>query len=333
MSPVVDVHSHFFPPDLGDFAVSTGDTRWPSLEIAERSRIMCGSSVFRKVSRSCFDVDQRINDLDQAGVAHQVLSPVPITLVDWAPAAAAAQFHRAQNIGLAHAAAASGGRLSAMGGVPMQDIEQAILGLRHSVEIGLVGVEIAAFPGGRELDDPELRAFWAAATDLGLPVFVHPAHQKTATRRSGQPHEFGIGMLTDTALAASALVYGGVLADFPTLRVALAHGCGTFAWAQPRLQFFVGLTEPEPESFEALTKRLWVDALVFDPTHLQLLAHRFGADHVMLGTDHPFLPGGMQARIAELEQAAGTPDILPNALGANALNLFDRQIQLGDNLT
>jgi hypothetical protein len=46
--------------------------------------------------------------------------------------------------------------------------------------------------------------------------------------------------------------------------------------------------------FEALpdaVRRLWVDALVFDPANLALLIERFGAQRVLLGTDDPFVPG------------------------------------------
>lgn len=317
--PIVDIHAHFLPEGLGDFAAETGDDRWPSLCVGDRNLIMRGDDVFRRVSSSCFDVQRRIADLDAAGVDHQVLSPVPITFVDWAPADAATRYHAAQNDLLAAAGAGSGGRLSAMGGVALQDPEAAATELGRFRGLGLVGVEIPAVSAGRELDDPALETFWRAASDLGIPVFIHPAHQHTATRRTGQPHEFGIGMLTDTALAASALVYGGVLEQFPDLRVGLAHGCGTFAWAQPRLQYFAGLGDAPTEQLDALARRLWVDSLVFDPAHLGILAARFGPDHIMLGTDHPFLPDGMQARLAELEAGCAAAGLTDAAFGTNAL--------------
>jgi hypothetical protein len=38
-----------------------------------------------------------------------------------------------------------------------------------------------------------------------------------------------------TAIAASKLVFGGVTAERPGLRIVLAHGGGTFAWALPRI--------------------------------------------------------------------------------------------------
>ena len=117
-------------------------------------------------------------------------------------------------------------------------------------------------------------------------------------------------MLTDTAMAAAALVFGGVLEAFPRLRVGLAHGCGTFAWSVPRLVNGASLM-PNARSratVDELVKLLWVDTLVFDPTHLPLLFERFGPDHVMLGSDFPFYPPAWGGATAVLDDGvtAGT---------------------------
>lgn len=161
-----------------------------------------------------------------------------------------------------------------------------------------------------------------------MPVFIHPAHQATATRRSGVPYEFGIGMLTDTALAGAALVYGGVLDRHPGLRVALAHGCGALPWVHPRLRY---ITEhgaaragtdgaaPAGAHLDDLLRSLWVDCLVFDPAHVPLLVERFGADHVLYGTDHPFLPEGFDGPRNLVTEAIHAGSGLDHrCLGANA---------------
>ncbi len=326
--PTVDIHAHHFPAGLPDFAASTGDHRWPSLHFDDGARIMRGEEVFRRVTAACHDVDVRVGELDAAGVDTQVVSPVPVTLVDWAEPALAATFMREMNDGLADAARASGGRIVALGAVPLQDTDLAIDEMARVREtLGMAGIEITAMVDGKELDDPALEPFWAAAEAERVPVFVHPAHQQLAVRRVGQPYEFGIGMLTDTALAAAALVYGGVLDRHPTLRIALSHGCGSFPWVHPRLKYMALRTAREPgaaAALDELVRSLWVDCLVFDPDHLGLLVERFGADHVMYGTDHPFLPEGFDGPrdvIAEARtRGAGVDD---RCLGANALAFLD----------
>lgn len=318
---VVDFHAHHFPQGLPDMAATTGDDRWPSLVVEGDPRLMQGQNVFRRVRPPCFDVASRVAELDAAGVDQQVISPVPITLADWAPAADAAYFLAAQNDGLVDAARSSEGRLLALGAVPMQDPDLAIAEMARVTALGMVGIEISAMVDGRELDDPKFEPFWAAAAQEQVPVFIHPAHQRTAIRRIGMPYEFGIGMLTDTALAAAALVYGGVLDRHADLRIALSHGCGTFAWTHPRMRLMAARHPANASQLDDLVRTLWVDTLVFDPTLLPILVHRFGADHLMFGTDHPFFPGALdeQQSMLRTSEGAGLHD---GCLGANALSFL-----------
>lgn len=138
----------------------------------------------------------------------------------------------------------------------------------------------------------------------------------------GQPYDFGLGMLTDTAMAASALVFGGVLERFPRLRVGMAHGCGTFGWAYPRLRrAHQQWGEGPVVAVDQRMRSLWVDTLVLDPEHLRLLVDRFGPDKVMVGTDYPFFP--------DVFVAAG--DLVPDAAHAGIVQAGDVRSIVRDN--
>ena len=329
----VDVHTHFFPDALGDFAATTGDPRWPSLHIDDerRARIMRGSDVFRPVASTCWNPEHRIEAMDAAGIDVQVLSPVPIMLTTWAEPNLAASFARRQNELLAEAAASAPNRFRWLGSVPLQDADLAVGELEHGVYLGMSGVEIGTEVGGRELDDVLLRPFFKAASDLDVAIFIHPTGGGGAIRRQGQPYEFGIGMLTDTAMAVGALLFGGVLEQFPKLRIGLSHGCGSFAWSYPRLAR--GATMGAPPSVgldlsrtDALVRRLWVDSLVFDPLHLPVLMERFGADHIVLGSDFPFYPPSWGGPCEVIDGAAArglcTPDEAAAMKASNGLRFL-----------
>jgi aminocarboxymuconate-semialdehyde decarboxylase len=305
VSSVLDVHTHFFPQGTSDFAALTGDGRWPSLALrpegsgSVRGRIMRGSELFRPVADTCFDLEARLLGMDAAGIDEHVLSPVPVTLNAWAEPELAAKYAREQNEAIAAAISGCSNptRFQWMGSVPMQSTPHAIAELEYAVRsLGMVGVEIGSEIDGRELDDPSLQDFWSAVVELNVPVFVHPTSGPNVIRRGGSPYEFAIGMTTDTAMAATALVFGGVLEKHPGLRVGLAHGCGTFPWAYPRIARGSTLgvkdtpTEDALKRSDELVKMLWADTLVFDPLHIAVLKARFGADHLMLGSDFPFYP-------------------------------------------
>jgi aminocarboxymuconate-semialdehyde decarboxylase len=298
---VVDVHTHFMPPDLPDFWRETGDSRWPRLVRfgPDQADIMLGEAQFRRVSRPCWDPATRLKDMDDFGVDVQVMSPVPIGLTYWADPVLALAFAREYNDRLASAAAGSGGRLVGLGTVPLQDVDAAIDEMHRAVgQLGLVGLQIGTVIGTDELDHPRLRPFFRAAAEFGVPLFVHPVDGSGATRCCSPLGAFGLGMPTDTAIAATALVFGGVLADAPDLRICLAHGGGSFPLLYARLRAFAELTGSGSTDFDDLARRLYVDSLTFDSMHLPLLGYRFGSDHILFGSDYPFVPWAAAAASA-----------------------------------
>ncbi len=342
-APTIDVHTHFFPPGLADFAARTGDNRWPSLAVnndeAQTARIMRGPSVFRPVGATCWNIERRTAELGTTLVTNQVLSPVPVTLTSWSEAHLANDFLRAQNDAFAEVVASSVSRqYEWIGAVPLQDPALAALELERGVrQLGMVGVEIGTEVGGVELDDVRFAEFFSAAEELDVAVFIHPTDGEHAIRRSGAPFEFALGMLTDTAIAVTALVFGGVLDRHPKLRIGLAHGCGTFPYAYPRLVRGASMrpNAAPPEEIRAhtdmLLRRLWADTLVFDPAHIPLLKERFGADHLMLGSDFPFYPPSFGDPIEMLNEAvrcghctAPERDAILGPNGASFLSLNKR---------
>jgi aminocarboxymuconate-semialdehyde decarboxylase len=322
LGEVVDFHTHYMPEGLVDLAARTGDHRWPRLEArtAETGDIMCGPDRFRRVRRPCWDVAARLAAMDADGVSTQVISPVPIALTYWADAKLADEFARQQNDRLAEAAAASAGRIVALGTVAPQDVDLALAEMDRSVDdLGMLGLEIGTRVGDDELDNPRLRPFFAEAARRRLPLFVHPTDGAGATRCSDPVAAFGIGMLADTAIAAYSLVHGGVLAELPDLRICLSHGGGGYASSHARLRYFAGVMAGErgPQrsaELDELARLLWADALVFDPTQLAVSASVFGADHLVLGSDYPFVDYASAVAAAQTEGAESSGGVR----GANA---------------
>jgi aminocarboxymuconate-semialdehyde decarboxylase len=229
--------------------------------------------------------------MDRHGIDVQVVSPIPVAITYWADAREADRFARAQNDAIAAAVDGSGGRLLGLGTVALQAPDLAVSELRRACgELGLSGIEIGTVVAGRELDEPSLRPFFRAACELGVPLFIHPIDGSGVLRCSSPLIDFALGMHADSSLAATALVYGGVLRELPDLRVCLSHGGGSFPWTHPRLRLLRGR---ERDQLDEDVRRLWADCLVFDSLHLPLLVARYGAQHVVLGSDYPFIPPSM----------------------------------------
>jgi len=330
----IDVHAHWFGTDLV-VPPEYADPRWPRLVVdsSDRGRILLGDRHFRDVEATLWDVDQRTADLDRAGIAVQLISPVPITFPYWADRERAVRYARATNASIVNAVDRAGGRLEGLGTLPLPYVTDAVAELEALMTASpLRGVQIGARIHEWELDEPRLLPLFEAAEALGAVLFVHPVDGGgSSVRRGGQPYDFGLGMHADTALAATALVFGGVLERFPRLQVILAHGCGSYAWSYPRLRLGAELFgSVAPVRLDELTAVLYVDSLVLDPEHLRILEHRFGPSRILLGTDHPFFPTVTSGAREFLQQAeasgALTPGGADRVFGGNGRALLGEQV-------
>jgi aminocarboxymuconate-semialdehyde decarboxylase len=328
---LVDLHTHFFDPELPDLSSRAPEYRWPSVERVdeEHARILLGGAPYREIDDRSWSPARRLRDMDADGIAVQVVSPTPITFCHDAPADAAAVLASAQNDFATTLVAAAPDRFRALGAVPLQDTALAIEELRRCVlELGFLGVEIGTRVGDGELGDERLDAFFDEAAALGAFVFVHPADVTLDRRLSDLGIPFGAGMPSETGIAAAGLLTGGaLLRRRPGIRLSLAHGGGTLPWLLPRLDKGERIKNPDVPTDQlpsTLARQLYSDSLTYDPDSLLLAVRRYGLDHVYLGTDYPFAareePAGAVLRHPEL------PGRLTEAIGtANAQALIGKR--------
>jgi aminocarboxymuconate-semialdehyde decarboxylase len=179
-----------------------------------------------------------------------------------------------------------------MATLPLQDPTLAVAELERASKLGVRSVEIGASIHQRELDDPALDPFWAAAERLGVLVFVHPVRPPGRERMQAY-HLFNlIGFLAETTLAAARMIFAGVLDKHPRLNVCLAHTGGMLLWIEGRFdQAYVTIEacrkDIERKPSEYLT-RFYYDTIAYRPRALAYAAESVGASRIMLGTDYPF---------------------------------------------
>ena len=113
--------------------------------------------------------------------------------------------------------------------MPMQDPDLAIQELERCVgDLGLAGVQIGTHVNDWDLDQPDLFPFFARAQDLGAAIFVHPWDMLEPERLKKYWLSWLVGMPTETCIAICSMIFGGVLEKLPRLRIAFAHGGGSF---------------------------------------------------------------------------------------------------------
>ena len=154
----------------------------------------------------------------------------------------------------------------------------------------MAGIAIGSRGAGRDLDDPVNDDLWALLSERRTFVFLHPSGVPDPHRQRDFYLPQLVGYPMETALAVARLVFSGVLERHP-LVLCLAHGGGCLPGIRGRLDMGwerkdVAHTIPVPPS--EFTDRLYYDTAVFSTVLLGRLVEDVGADHVLLGTDHPF---------------------------------------------
>ncbi len=219
------------------------------------------------------------------------------------------------------------GRIYGMGMVPLPYGRAAATELtRATQELGLRAVQILSSIEGRNLDDPEFLLFFERAEELQVALFIHPDVRVRRERMDDYYMQNLIGNPVETAVAVASLIFGGVLERFPKLKLVFAHGGGVAPALIGRWRHGHG-HRPEPRekftgSVDEMFSRLYFDTVVYDAHVLGFLVDTFGADHVLLGTDH----SGDMSSWKEVPQI-GALDFLSEAqktqiLGGNAARLL-----------
>ena len=292
-----DLHTHLIPPGWEDWATKFGGERWPRLveRDACHATIMTGEQFFRDVDDRSWSAPRRIEDMDRLGIGRQALSPPPVMFCYWADARATEAFARMQNENVAGVVGRHPDRFVGMATVPLQDPALAVKELRYCRErLGLRAVEIGSCPAGRDFDDPALFPFFEACAELDVAAFVHPAVPLVGQERLTKYYfPLIVGNPLETALAASKLIYGGVLERLPQLRVCFAHGGGAFPYTVGRIEHGF-IARPDLCALEnninprEYLGKFYVDSLVHDADALRLLLKMVGEERIALGSDYPF---------------------------------------------
>jgi aminocarboxymuconate-semialdehyde decarboxylase len=292
--PVIDIHCHRECGLAEDFMREAATA-------AGKVSLGHGNATTQAVNRRQLEhirpkmdlLDVRLADMDQMGVDIQAVAPAVYQYYYWADAETGAKVSRLMNEEVVEATAKYGDRFLPFGTVPLQDTEAAVQELRHLAgDLGMRGIEIGTHVEGEEISSPRLDAFWSEVERLGTVVVVHT--QGTTHPQRLQGHNFVniLGHAYEATVATAHLIFSGVVDRHPGLKIVVVHGGGYLPAYAGRIDHGWRAREDVSEGVRDLPgnylRRFFFDTMVFETDQLKFLVDKYGAEHVLLGTDYPY---------------------------------------------
>jgi len=266
-------------------------------------------------------VEHYLQDADREGIDVMVLYPpgglgyTRLREHDYSIA-----FARTYNDWIAEWCSANPRRLKAVCITPLHvDVPAAIKELERARKLGLVGVMVNTFMRGRNVAHRDFWPFYEACADLGIAVGFHAAggdamdpvcHFDTLLAMHTFSHA------PEQLIACTAVLYSGLLEQFPTLRVAfLEAGAGWVPfWMEhmdgewSKRKFDAPMLKMSPSEYMR-SGRVFVSCEPEEKT-LPYVAEWLGEDNILFPSDYPHWDGAFPEAVNELIERQDVSDRL-----------------------
>ncbi len=166
-------------------------------------------------------------------------------------------------------------------------------------EDGLKGAWITSSLQGSYPDDDDALPFFQLATELDVPVVIHPPSVGFGEERMKDYRlASSVGRPMDNALALARLIVRGIFEKFPSLKLVGTHlgggicemiGRMDYAYRLQDEAFFLGSYEPMliKQAPSQYLKMMYLESTCYHPPAARCAFETVGADRFIFGTDSP----------------------------------------------
>lgn len=284
-TPKIALEEHFLHPDFVDYFAKTAINISPAL--------------FGKARAALEDFGEiRLQAMEASGVEKSVISLAGPGVQAEKRTDTAVRLARQCNDYLAEQIAKRPDRYAGFAHLAMQDPVEAANELERCVkELGMQGALINGQTGSTYLDDDRNAPFWERASDLQVPIYIHPNNPPEVIHMyHDHPELFGPvwSWTVETATHALRLVFAGIFDRFEGTRLVLGHLGETLPYLLWRLDSRweisnrgeMRLKRPPSDYFK---RNVWIttSGMCADPP-LRCALDMMGGDRVLFSVDYPF---------------------------------------------
>lgn len=318
---IIDSHAHILDRDyLRELTEFMGLSR--SATDSGQTLLRKGNATVAWHKDHFFDLQARVDGMDQLGIDMRILSLSSPSVYDW-PVADQIRLSKASNDHNARAAAAFRGRFVGLATLPLGDTRAALSELDRAIdELGMVGVAIGSNIGGKPLNHRDLEPVWAAINRRRVPVVEHPMLPLGSEHMDEYELPLRVGFVYDTTTALARMIYAGIFERYPDFPFLVAHTGGALLFLLERLdngyRIFPDCRKHISTLPSEYARRLYYDTCAFYGPALMMAREVVGVEKLLWGADDPFIGATTdhvrQLAISDTEKAL--------ILGGNAQRIF-----------
>jgi aminocarboxymuconate-semialdehyde decarboxylase len=323
---IIDFHNHYYPPEYLDALGPAGSTLRMTHD-ASGNPVVHYPGDYNVMVKGHRDIAYRQDVLDEHGVDLQIITlTTPGTHVD--PPAVAAKLAAITNDAFAKVRAERRSRFLPLATLPLCDPAASRTELVRAMdELKFPGAMLFSNVNGAGLDDRQFWPIYEVANERDAVMMIHPTYPVGVEAM----REYWLmplnGFLFDTTLAASKLVFSGVVRRYPKIKWVLGHLGGTIPYLAERLdrgwrafkECRAHIDEP-PTAY--LKRHFWYDTVNFAAGPLKLAIEFAGVDRILAGSDYPHMIGSIPLMLDAIRALPISEAQKAGILGDNARRLL-----------
>jgi aminocarboxymuconate-semialdehyde decarboxylase len=324
---VIDFHNHYYPPEYVD-ALRSPASRSSVKVTCDAAGNPCVHypGDYNILVPGHRDIDYRQRVLDEHHVDTQVLTfttpgvhvEAPSISVEWA---------RMVNDAFARVVGERTGRFTALATLPLNDPAASVTELERAVkDLGLPGAMVFSNVNHIALADERYSALWKKADALGAVIYIHPTDPSGVDAMLDYWLMPLVGFLMDTTLAASKLVFSGVVERHPRIRWVLTHMGGAVPYLAERLdrgwRAFADCRRHIDKPPSEYLRTFYYDTVNFNPSAVRLALDFAGEDRLLAGSDYPHQIGSIPLMLETVRSLGVDDRVKEKIFSRNAAGLL-----------
>jgi aminocarboxymuconate-semialdehyde decarboxylase len=324
---LIDFHNHYYPPEYVNALKDPASKSAVKVTYdADGNPCVHYPGDYNILVPGHRDIDYRQRVLDEHGVTTQVLTfttpgvhvEQPDISIGWA---------RMVNDAFARVVRERQGRFVTLATLPLNDPDASVSELERAMTtLGMPGAMVFSNVNHVALADPRFEKLWKKANELNAVIYIHPTDPLGVDAMLDYWLMPLVGFLMDTTLAASKLVFSGVVERHPDIRWVLTHMGGAIPYLAERLdrgyRAFADCRANIARPPSEYLRTFYYDTVNFNPSAVRLALDFAGPDRILAGSDYPHQIGSIPLMISTLDQFDAPANVKEKIRHENAARLL-----------